>query len=98
MALDDKDRQGWLIAFTTPYMQVAVWLFCPVQPSKDHTEIFLAKIPNQTVFIHLVLDQKILEQRLKSHRGHFFNPSLLQDQLNTLEELDTTEIGFTVKF
>lgn len=96
MGLNDKDRQGWLIALRDCLSESSGLAVLSCSALKRSYRNILSTKPNQTVFIHLVLDQKKLEQRLKSRRGHFFNPSLLQDQLNTLEGLDSTEIGFTV--
>jgi gluconokinase len=37
-------------------------------------------------FIYLKGSREVLEARLTTRTGHFFDPSLLQSQLDTLEE------------
>jgi gluconokinase len=37
-------------------------------------------------FVYLKGSREVLEQRLTTRTGHFFDPSLLQSQLDTLEE------------
>ena len=42
-------------------------------------------------FIYLKGSYELLQKRLAERAGHFFNPSLLQTQLDTLEEPDKNE-------
>ena len=37
-------------------------------------------------FVYLKGSREVLEERLQTRTGHFFDPSLLQSQLDTLEE------------
>ncbi|MFP3551633.1 gluconokinase [Paraburkholderia sp. SIMBA_049] len=37
-------------------------------------------------FVYLKGSQEVLQERLQTRTGHFFDPSLLQSQLDTLEE------------
>jgi gluconokinase len=37
-------------------------------------------------FVYLKGTREVLEERLTTRTGHFFDPSLLQSQLDTLEE------------
>jgi gluconokinase len=48
------------------------------------------------LFVHLVVDPGVLEQRMKQRRGHYMPPSLLGSQLETLEPLRSDEPGFVV--
>ena len=43
------------------------------------------------LFIYLKGSYELLQQRLAERAGHFFNPCLLQTQLDTLEEPDMNE-------
>jgi gluconate kinase len=52
---------------------------------------------HDTILIHLTGSQKILQERLATRKDHFFNPSLLNDQLTTLEALQPDEKGFSIK-
>ena len=48
------------------------------------------------LFVHLAGDQELLAARLRERPGHFMPSSLLDSQLNTLEELEPDEVGITV--
>jgi len=43
------------------------------------------------VFVYLKGSYEVLHERLATRTGHFFDPSLLQSQLDTLEEPDADE-------
>lgn len=47
-------------------------------------------------FIHLTGSREVLQSRLVNRLGHFMPAALLQSQLDTLENLDDQETGFTV--
>ena len=96
IGLNDMDRQGWLISLRDSLSESSGLAILSCSALKRSYRNILRENSNKTVFIHLGLAQKKLDDRLKSRRGHFFNPSLLQDQLNTLEGLDPSEIGFTI--
>ena len=52
MGLDDKDRQGWLIALRDCLSESSGLAVLSCSALKDHTEIFLAKTPiKQCLFI-----------------------------------------------
>ncbi|MFV8104187.1 gluconokinase, partial [Enterobacter cloacae complex sp.6730515] len=42
-------------------------------------------------FVYLKGSYELLQQRLAERSGHFFDPALLQTQLDTLEEPDVNE-------
>jgi gluconokinase len=42
-------------------------------------------------FVYLKGSREVLQERLQTRTGHFFDPSLLQSQLDTLEEPDDDE-------
>lgn len=46
----------------------------------------LAADPDRVRFFYLKTPRSVLEQRLRDRRGHFFDPRLLESQLQTLEE------------
>ena len=95
-ALNDKDRAGWLTALKNclSEMEERVVLSCSALKRKYRK--ILCEHPHNTIFIHLDVAYNKVEERLKNRKGHFFNPSLLQDQLNILEVLDAGETGFMV--
>ena len=95
-ALNDKDRAGWLTSLKNCLSELdeRVVLSCSALKRKYRT--ILSCNPHNTIFIHLDVTKHTLEDRLNVRKGHFFNPSLLQDQLNNLQELDASENGFSV--
>ncbi|KAL3867212.1 hypothetical protein ACJMK2_044432 [Sinanodonta woodiana] len=62
-------------------------LHSPVQPEN---------LAGQVLFIHLTGSEKLLTERLTLRKDHFMPASLLRSQIETLEEMDTTENGLTV--
>ena len=48
---------------------------------------------HRVVFAHLDGSAEVIAARLKGRRGHFMPASLLQSQIDTLEELDPDEDG-----
>lgn len=48
------------------------------------------------VFVYLKGSMELIEARLKHRTGHFMPPSLLQSQLETMEEPDSSEKHITV--
>ena len=95
-ALDDKDRESWLASLKEclSVSEESVVLSCSALKRKYRT--ILNGNPYNTIFIHLDVTKNTLEDRLNVRKGHFFNPVLLQDQLNVLERLDPSENGFSV--
>ncbi|KAI8325680.1 carbohydrate kinase [Martensiomyces pterosporus] len=47
-------------------------------------------LTHDTVFVHIDVSKQELERRLKERKDHFFNPKLLDSQLETLEVPDPT--------
>ena len=86
--LNDADREPWLRKLSAAMIdwnkQGNAVLACSAL-KKYYREVLLkSNIP--TVFIYLRLEQNTLEERLRKREGHFFNPSLLGSQFETLEE------------
>ena len=96
LALNDKDRQSWLSSLQECLSGSKESVVLSCSALKRKYRIILNKTPNKTIFIHLDVVHDILEARLKDRKGHFFNPSLLKDQLDTIEQLDPSEHGFSV--
>lgn len=82
----DQDRWPWLDEIVAQY---ALWktkgavLACSALKESYRTRLKVDQINVKT--IHLSADYSFVEQRLAARKGHFFNPSLLQSQFDTLE-------------
>ena len=95
-ALNDKDRAGWLTSLKNCLSESEESVVLSCSALKRKYRKILNENPHHTTFIHLDVTKNTLENRLNVRKGHFFNPALLQDQLNTLERLDPSENGFSV--
>jgi gluconokinase len=91
--LDDEDRQPWLEVLNG---LLRGWyeggtggvLACSALKAR-YRETLGAGMPGGAVsFVLLDGARELIEQRLGSRPGHFFNPKLLESQLATLEKPD----------
>ena len=94
--LNDEDRLGWLtklgdLASTSEHPLI---ISCSAL-KKSYRDLLGAKGGN-LIFVHLHAPREIIEQRIKSRKGHFFDPGLLTSQFDTLEPLEPDEQGFQV--
>src|SRR5579862_191816 len=87
-ALTDADREPWLKAVRTAITECL---------SRGESRVFacsalkaqyreLLAVDDNVRFVYLKGTAALIGQRLADRRGHFFNPALLQSQLDTLEE------------
>jgi gluconokinase len=89
VALDDRDRQGWLetlrglIAEQIAAGKSAVVACSALKRSYRKT---LCVSPADLKFVYLKGSPGLLKERLLQRKHHFFAPALLEDQLATLEE------------
>ena len=99
IALTDKDRLPWL-------GRVAAWIDdqrAKKQPGiitcsslkRSYREIVIGDRP-EVWLVYLRGGWDLLAGRVASRAGHFFPPSLLQSQLETLEEPDPSEDPLTI--
>ena len=94
--LTDADRLDWLNELRDHLSQASKRIVLSCSSLKKSYREILSAHSNRTVFIHLHAYPEILEHRLNARKNHFFNPSLLLDQLNTLEALNEDETGFQI--
>jgi carbohydrate kinase (thermoresistant glucokinase family) len=95
-ALDDTDRECWLASLEECLSESKESVVLSCSALKRKYRKILSGSPHHTIFIHLDVTKNTLKNRLNVRKGHFFNPLLLQDQLNILEGLDPSENGFSV--
>lgn len=72
-AIEEKQRAGETAVFTCSSLK------------RSYRDI-LRKGDSDVWFVYLKGSMDTLRERLKTRTGHFFDPSLLQSQLDTLEE------------
>lgn len=90
--LQDEDRWPWL---STLAVEIEKWqkldgavLACSSLKESYRKRLFkneAAFIKAQPCFIYLEVSYKVVSRRLSNRKGHFFNPSLLQSQFDSLE-------------
>jgi carbohydrate kinase (thermoresistant glucokinase family) len=100
MPLTDADRAPWLTA-------VKAWIdarLAAAEPGlitcsalkRSYRDFLVAGRPTVRI-LYLRADRATLESHLAHRTGHFMPPSLLQSQLNTLEEPAPDEHAITVQ-
>ncbi|MGI9190172.1 MAG: gluconokinase, partial [Longimicrobiaceae bacterium] len=86
--LRDEDRWPWLSAIRTRLTQLnaegtGAVLACSALKA-EYREV-LRDGPGELRVVYLNTPRHVLEERLEERPGHFFDPTLLQSQLDTLE-------------
>lgn len=92
--LTDEDRWPWLNAIRseieTKQRLGGVTVFTCSSLKRVYRDILRGK-DQDVSFVYLKGSYELLQQRLGGRAGHFFNPTLLRSQLDTLEEPDASE-------
>jgi len=90
--LTDEDRWPWLktIRAAIEEKQTAgeTAVFTCSSLKRSYRDVLRDK---DVCFVYLKGTREVLEERLTTRTGHFFDPSLLQSQLDTLEEPGSDE-------
>jgi carbohydrate kinase (thermoresistant glucokinase family) len=91
--LTDEDREPWLriIGERMAEAESTIVIGCSAL-RRVYRDIIRAAAPN-TRFVHLVGSRELLAERMKTRPGHFMPPSLLESQIDTLENLEPDEDG-----
>lgn len=92
--LTDEDRMPWLQAIRKVIEEKQQAGETTVFTCSSLKRVYrdILRGPDQNVqFVYLKGSYELLQQRLAERAGHFFDPSLLQTQLDTLEEPDAHE-------
>ncbi|WP_243789361.1 gluconokinase [Saccharopolyspora gloriosae] len=95
MALDDNDRVPWLReinAISQRHVDRTV-IACSAL-KQCYRDILRSNVP--MVFIHLIVSEGLARNRLDTRASHFFPPSLVHSQFETLELLKSDEQGITL--
>ena len=87
--LTDEDRWPWLktirAAIEEKQKAHETAVFTCSSLKRSYRDI-LRDGDNDVCFVYLKGTREVLQARLETRTGHFFDPSLLQSQLDTLEE------------
>ncbi|HXZ07067.1 MAG TPA: gluconokinase [Paraburkholderia sp.] len=87
--LTDEDRWPWLrtirAAIEKEQQAGRSAVFTCSSLKRSYRDILRAG-DKDVCFVYLKGSRAVLEERLQTRTGHFFDPSLLQSQLDTLEE------------
>ncbi|MEJ2769736.1 gluconokinase [Mycetohabitans sp. B46] len=89
IALTDEDRWPWLrslrVAIEQQQQAGGTAVFTCSSLKRSYRDV-LRRGDSDIVFVYLKGTLQVLRARLGYRTGHFFDPSLLQSQLDTLEE------------
>ena len=95
IALDDEDRWPWLSRLASNINTLVDESGCVVATcsalKRKYRDRLRQQIGGPVVFIHLVAETTILEERLSARDAHYMPASLLQSQLELLEPADNDE-------
>lgn len=98
--LSDEDRWPWLESlrrWMAEREEEGVSTIVTCSALKRSYRDLLARAPGRVLFIHLVAEQGVLDERMKQREGHFMPPTLLPSQFATLETLEPDEDGIVIE-
>jgi gluconokinase len=88
IALTDEDRWPWLAAIRASIEEKqadgATHVYACSALKRVYRDI-LRHSDKDVTFVYLKGTPELLQERIKTRTGHFFDPALLQSQLDTLE-------------
>lgn len=96
--LTDEDRRPWLwmlagLLADRHARREGTVLACSAL-RRAYRDVLRSAVPaDETFFILLDADRETLRSRMKSRKGHYMPPALLESQLATLEPLEPDEPG-----
>lgn len=93
--LTDEDRWPWLDECGKALASTESAVLACSALRREYRQHILKNCPD-ALFIHLLVDQQELKRRMESRSDHFMPPSLLSSQLESMEELQVVEPGFTI--
>lgn len=97
--LTDEDRWPWLdliVDWTKEQSEAGQSTLVTCSALRRSYRDRLSAAPGKTYFVHLSGTKELLFERISARKGHYMPPSLLDSQLDTLEELEADERGVVV--
>ena len=97
IALDDDDRQPWLVkvAEVLRAAQGPTLVGCSAL-KRRYRDLIRSIAGAEVLFVHLTGSREVIAGYMRARTGHFMPPSLLDSQYAALEPLHDDEIGFAV--
>lgn len=89
--LDDDDRKDWMAALRAEMERQTGRAALSCSALKRKYRAYLCEVNRPVHFLHLHGERALLEERIGSRQGHFFDPKLLGSQLEALEVPDESE-------
>ena len=86
LALDDRDRAGWLAALARQLAAHPGGAVLTCSALKRAYRDILRGGVRDLLFVHLALPMRQAQQRVASRPGHFYPPSLVASQFAALED------------
>ena len=95
--LNDHDRKGWFTAIRNALEKESDLVIVSCSALKQKYRDFFSELHRPVVYLHLTGDRSLLEERIGSRSGHFFDSKLLDSQIETLEPPSDDELAVSIE-
>jgi gluconokinase len=95
--LNDHDRKGWFTAIRDALEKESNLVIVSCSALKQKYRDFFSELHRPVVYLHLTGDRSLLEERIGSRSGHFFDSKLLDSQIETLEPPSDDELAVSIE-
>jgi gluconokinase len=95
--LNDHDRKGWFTAIRDALEKESDLVIVSCSALKQKYRDFFSELHRPVVYLHLTGDRSLLEERIGSRSGHFFDSKLLDSQIETLEPPSDDELAVSIE-
>jgi len=95
--LNDHDRKGWFTAIRDALEKESDLVIVSCSALKQKYRDFFSELHRPVVYLHLTGDRSLLEERIGSRSGHFFDSKLLDSQIETLEPPSDDELAVRIE-
>ena len=95
--LNDHDRKGWFTAIRDALEKESDLVIVSCSALKQKYRDFFSELHRTVVYLHLTGDRSLLEERIGSRSGHFFDSKLLDSQIETLEPPSDDELAVRIE-
>jgi gluconokinase len=95
--LNDHDRKGWFTSIRDALEKESDLVIVSCSALKQKYRDFFSELHRPVVYLHLTGDRSLLEERIESRSGHFFDSKLLDSQIETLEPPSDDELAVSIE-